>query len=199
MRHRCIPVQMARTGDWIHKPPVPAPSLGSPMPTLSRPINLLPPALVQCLASIEPGVRGTPCSIVLNNGSTHPLALAWENPRYGDAGDWINPERVAYLTECPGRMPARLARIIHDAGESGMGYHIYVVRLSDGSSFVHTAGNLGIDLLNLPVGYTSRDVVAVEPHVGRQRIECGGYRFVSDWASLEYAIAGENGTRLRKC
>jgi hypothetical protein len=113
--------------------------------------------------------------------------LAWENRRFSDKGIWLNPERVSRLAEWPSRMPATFARTIHSAGESGMGYHIYVVELNDGSSFVHVAGNLTIDLLNLPAGYTHRDVVGVRPHEGRERSKVEGYRTVETFHSLEYA------------
>jgi hypothetical protein len=159
------------------------PAMGEPI----DPINVLSSEMAECLDAIERGVWGTPCTLVLLDGSSYPVTLAWENPRYSDAGSWINPDVVAFLAECPSRMPAQFARLVHEAGESGMGYHIYIVRLSDGNSFVHTAGNLGIDLLDLPPGYTSRDVIGVEPHSGRKRVEREGYRFVAEWASLEYA------------
>jgi hypothetical protein len=84
-------------------------------------------------------------------------------------------------------MPAQFARLIHDAGESGMGYHIYVVLLRDGTSFVHTAGNLVIDLVNLPAGYSSEDIVGVRPHEGRERSREESYRHVEEFASVEYA------------
>ena len=157
------------------------------MDELTSPINTLSPELAERLDAIEPGVWGTPCAIVLCDGSSYAEALAWENPRYSDAGSWINPNTVAYLAECPSRMPARFARLIHDSGESGMGYHIYVVRLSDGNSLVHAAGNLEIDLLDLPPGYTSGDIATVELHAGRGRVGRDGYRFLAEWASLEYA------------
>jgi hypothetical protein len=151
-----------------------------------KPVNLLSSKLAQRLSAIEPGVWGTPCAVVLNDGTACPLALAWENPRFSDAGDWINPDMVAWLAECPGRMPAKFARVIKDAGESGMGYHLYVVHLFDGNSFIHISHDLGIDFLDLPEDYTAHDVTGVEPHAGRQRILREGYRFVSHWESLEY-------------
>ncbi|MGD0140723.1 MAG: hypothetical protein ABSD28_17785 [Tepidisphaeraceae bacterium] len=154
----------------------------------NRPINIASPEFLRQLDAIEPGVWGTPCSIVLLDGRSFEFCLAWENPRFGDAGKWINPNCVGYLTECPKRMPAKFARSIKNAGESGMGYHIYVVRLSDGNNFVHVAGNLAIDLVDLPSGYTQRDIVGVDPHEGRERSRTEGYRRVSGHgASVEFA------------
>lgn len=138
------------------------------------------------LRYLSPGVWGVPCSIEVD-GSAFEWALAWENRRIGDAGKWVNPQSVTRLSACSKRMPARFARLIHDAGESGMGYHIYVVQLRDGTSFVHVAGNLAIDLVNLPLGYSSEDIVGVRPHEGRERSRAEGCRHVEEFASVEYA------------
>ena len=151
------------------------------------PINLASQRFLQQLGLIEPRVWGTPCSVTLLDGSYIEICLAWENKRYSDKGNWLNPEKVREVSECQSRMPARFARRIHDAGESGMGYHIYVVELADATSFVHIAGNLTIDLLSLPPGYSPGDVVNVWPHQGRERSAKKGYRQVGDFCSLEYA------------
>lgn len=161
------------------------------MSVTDQPINVASAEILAQLDAIEPGAWGTPCTIVLFDGRSFESCLAWENPRYGDAGAWINPNAVAYLTECPKRMPAKFARLIESAGESGMGYHVYVVHLSDGNSFVHVAGNLAIDLVDLPLGYTQKDIVSVEPHEGRERSKTEGYRHIPDGpASLEFARPG---------
>jgi hypothetical protein len=149
-------------------------------------VNIAPNAFLESLARIEPGVWGWPCAVTLIDGSSHELCLAWENKRYSDKGDWLNPNVVREIHESNSRMPAMLARSIHEAGESGMGYHIYVVELSDGGSFVHVAGNLLIDLVDLPDAYTSRDIVNVFPHVGRERSCTESYREVREYMSLEF-------------
>jgi hypothetical protein len=150
-------------------------------------INLASARFLQQLDAIEAGVWGTPCSVTLLDGSCHDICLARENNRYGDLGNWLNPTKVSEVRKCPYRLPARFAQIIRDAGESGMGYHIYVVELSDGNDFVHVAGNLVIDLLNLPLGYGPEDVVNVLPHHGRERTESNNYRQVAEYCSLEFA------------
>jgi hypothetical protein len=149
--------------------------------------NLAPAKFLQQLDAIESGVWGTPCAVTLEDGSCHDVCLAWENQRYSDKGTWLNPNRVSEVRQCQWRLPAKFARIIHDAGESGMGYHIYVVELSDGTNFVHLAGNLIIDLLNFPFGYGPKDVVNVLPHQGRERTERNKYRQVAEYCSLEFA------------
>ncbi len=150
-------------------------------------INIASAELLQKLDRIEPGVWGTPCTVTLRDGFVCRVCLAWENKRYSDLGEWLNPNQVADIAECDFRMPARFAHMIWDAGESGMGYHIYVVDLTDGISFAHVAGNLVIDLVDLPDGYTARDIINVHPHEGRERTRTAeGYRQVRDYQTLEY-------------
>jgi hypothetical protein len=150
-------------------------------------VNTASQEFLEKLGRIEPGVWGWPCEVSLKDGSFHGICLAWENKRYSDLGNWINPNQVDDIRELNSRMPGIFSREIHDAGESGMGYHIYVVELADGNSFVHVAGNLTIDLLNLPTGYTSSDVTNVRPHAGRERSRTEGYRQVDDYTSLEFS------------
>jgi hypothetical protein len=157
------------------------------MSAIDGPVNLATKEFLDAIGALEPGIWGVPCSIELTDGRAFELALAWENRRFGDAGDWINPQCIARVSACRKRMPAPFARQIHDAGESGMGYHIYVVLLRDGTSFVHTASNLVIDLVNLPAGYSSEDIVGVQAHEGRERAGEEGCRHVEEFASVEYA------------
>lgn len=149
-------------------------------------INVAPAEFLRQLDTIEAGVWGTPCSVTLIDGSSRDVCLAWENKRYSDKGNWLSPLQVVDIRECDARMPTEFARQIWNAGESGMGYHIYVVELEDGASFVHVAGNLLIDLVSLPSGYHPTDIVNVIPHQGRVRSEREGYRQVSEYCSLEF-------------
>ena len=152
----------------------------------SDPINVASDDFLKQLAAIEPGVYGTPCSVVLKDGSSFETCLAWKNPRYSDKGDWIHPEKVAFIVEAPSRMPARFARLFGPGEESGMGYILFVVELADGTSFVQVGGGGDIDFLNLPPGYTQKDVVDVLPHAGREQSSKEGYRLTPKFASLEY-------------
>ena len=79
------------------------------MSVRNQPINVAADEFLRELDAIELGAWGTPCTMVLLDGRSFELCLAWENPRYSDAGTWINPNSVAYLNECPKRMPARFA------------------------------------------------------------------------------------------
>lgn len=151
------------------------------------PVNLASIEFLQKLDAVETGVWGTPCAVTLLDGRAFEICLAWENKRYSDKGDWLNPELVCEIRAIDSRMPAKFAKRLHKAGESGMGYHIYVVELTDGTSFVHIAGNLMIDFLNLPGGYSPADIVDVIPHAGRERSVTEGYREVEVYQSLEFS------------
>jgi len=157
------------------------------MPPKTWAVNVAPDHFVRQLTTIESGVWGTPCAVTLFDGRSFECCLAFENVRYSDKGEWLNPQAVAEVRQTALRLPKRFADELHAAGESGMGYHIYVVDLQDGCSFVHVAGNLTIDLLDLPPGYTSADVKAVFPHAGRERSQSEGYRTVKEFQSLEYS------------
>lgn len=154
---------------------------------IDEPVNIASREFLDAIAALEPGIWGIPCSIELTDGPAFEFALAWENRRFSDAGKWVNPHRIKGISKCLKRMPARFARLIYDAGESGMGYHICVVELCDGNSFVHSAGNLIIDLVNLPVGYSSEDIVNVLPHQGRERVREEGFRCVDELVWVEFA------------
>jgi hypothetical protein len=158
------------------------------MSAIDDPVNVASPEFLQVIDSIDPGVWGTPCAVTLRDGKHFDAAIAHENRRFGDAGDWINPQDILSVVASSKRMPARFARQLHEAGESGMGYHIYIVRLSDGSSFVHMAGNLGIDLVDLPPGYSPDDIVEVTPNAGREQ---RGYRQITRSPSIDYARSSE--------
>jgi hypothetical protein len=151
-------------------------------------INIASQEFLEKLRRIEPGVWGWPCAVSLDDGTSHEICLAYENKHYSDKGSWLSPHRVTDIRECKSRMPLRFARAIRNAEESGTGYHIYVVELADGGSFVHIAGNLGIDLVNLPVGCTSQDIINVVPHAGRERSQTEGCRKNDNYPILEFAM-----------
>lgn len=134
-----------------------------------QPVNIASAEFLRQLDAIERGVRATPCSITLLDGRSFNCALVLENPWYSDAGGWINPSLVRSVSESPFRMPARFANIIRGAGESGMGYHRYVVYLSDGKSFIHVSPNFTIDVVRMPAGYTPIEIVSVGPTEGRPK------------------------------
>jgi hypothetical protein len=74
---------------------------------------------------------------------------------------------VVAIEESRDRLPAQLADDVYEAGESGMGYVIFTVRLRDGRSIPFSTGN-AVDFLDWPADANPSDAVAVEPNVGRE-------------------------------
>lgn len=148
------------------------------------PVNLAPASFLEGIAKIAPGVYGIPCAAELKTGRKLTCCKVLMVDWYTDNGNWINPNRIATISECPLRLPLPFAQILFEAGESGMDFCNYVVELGDGNSFTHVAGMGEIDFINLPTGYTPEDVVGVIPHAGRDR---GSYRYVKPIYTVYYA------------
>lgn len=150
-----------------------------------RPINATTPTQSAAIRAIAPSydrVQGSehtlyyPCAITLLSGVVHERAYCNHFARYSDAGDWINPERIAEIRESPHRLPIELARTLHSAGESGMGYLLYKLHFRGKPDLVIVAGNFYMDFPDLPPGYDIRQAVAVTPHAGREETnKPGGY------------------------
>lgn len=92
-------------------------------------------------------------------------------------------EDVVEIRESPTRLPARLANELYRAGESGMGYTAFTVTFRDGTDQSYVCGN-AIDFVSVPPGQTSRDIVAVTPHAGRERA-------ISDHVPYYWCIHGD--------
>jgi len=134
------------------------------------------------LQTIEPSDTGPwsanqrhyPCSLLLTDGTTIERAICVEDHR-GFRGDyWIHPDDVASIKKSPQRMPAQLASKLYVAGESGMGYEIFKMKMRSGEEFVFVTGNV-VDFPDLPSGFTSADIADVLPHQGREESK-KGYR-----------------------
>jgi len=69
------------------------------------------------------------------------------------------------IDESPLRLPARFANTVYAAGESDMGYVIFIVVLADGRRLPFVTGNR-IDFPALPEGVGSADVVDAIPREG---------------------------------
>ena len=78
------------------------------------------------------------------------------------------------IEESNRRMPAALASKLYAAGESGMGYEIFKMRMRSGEEFVFVTGNV-VDFPDLPEEFSSADIVNVYPHEGREESK-KGYR-----------------------
>ena len=119
--------------------------------------------------------RYAPCRVKLKSGGSQPrVYLAEEGSYLRQWGD--DPSRpmldladVAAVEESPDRLPVHLAGEVYEAGESGMGYVIFTVRMRDGLAIPFLTGN-AVDFLDWPPDMDPRDAVAVEPNVGREHL-----------------------------
>ncbi|MCW9707425.1 hypothetical protein [Fodinibius salsisoli] len=82
--------------------------------------------------------------------------------------NYINISRVIKIAESPSRLPAEIANEIYQAGESGMGYSVFTLKFTDGTSKAYVTGN-AVDFIDYPEGKSADDILSVEPHVGRER------------------------------
>jgi hypothetical protein len=78
----------------------------------------------------------------------------------------INVEDVADLQESVFRLPAKFANRIYRAGESGMGYTIFVIEFGDGTRAAYGTGN-AVDFITYPTGQSAATITNVIPHEGR--------------------------------
>lgn len=132
--------------------------------------------------AIEPSHAGTanahlkqrPCMLVLKNGTTVRRALCVEDHRGFITKGWIHPDDVLRVEPSPERMPVDLARKLYAAGESGMGYIRFRMKMRDGTFYVFVVGNLAVDFPDIPEGYTTDDIADVIPHEG---LEASGSRY----------------------
>jgi len=148
-------------------------------PSILRYPNL-PPAFRSQLNSITPSVDGDlkyfPCLVRLNDGtevdrvylvSEAPYITHWGvYPGQDHAKAEIRLSDVASLTESPSRLPPQFANELYKAGESGMGYTLFVVVFTDGTRQAFQTGN-AVDFIEYPEGKVPHDVSAVLPHEGR--------------------------------
>ena len=118
-----------------------------------------------------------PCRVTLRSGPVldtvyiepeKPYLRAWGvYPEDDKAKRWVRIEDILTVEDSPTRLPARFANEIYRAGESGMGYTIFTVVFADGERQAYSTGN-AVDFIRYPEGKGFGDVVAVEPHEGRE-------------------------------
>jgi len=133
------------------------------------------PALETQLARIEPsiwsGAKYYPCSATLKSGTK--LDCIYLVAQYAYMKTWgqyppheIALENIIELRNSSFRLPAKFATKLYEAGESGMGYSIFTVKFSGGSTQACKCGG-AVDFVLYPDAKSSADVTDVEPHVGR--------------------------------
>lgn len=144
----------------------------------------LPKYLREQLARIAPSMDGTlayhPTQVRLCDGRIIDRVYVVEADAYKhvwgiwpweDAGkSYIPLEEIEDLWESPSRLPAALATRQYRQGESGMGYCIFMLVLSDGRRAPCVTGN-AVDFPQLPDGVSMHDVVDLLPGEGREEVE----------------------------
>ena len=112
-----------------------------------------------------------PCRVTLRSGHVRDRVLVGERAAVARAGYRVTGafevEDVARIEDSPARLPAELAERIHSAGESGMGYLRFLVRMRDGSTLPFVTGGMA-DFPAWPPGASPADAIDVVPHGGRE-------------------------------
>jgi hypothetical protein len=142
-------------------------------PREQKPVNIASPDVTAAIKAIEPSRTPHnesfwPCELVLDDGHVVPRVICRENARWSDKGEWINPERIIEVRPSSRRLPAALAKKLYSAGESGMGYLIYLLELRSGETLACCSGGI-VDFPDLPEGIRTNDIVDVHPHESRDR------------------------------
>ncbi|MFT2707556.1 hypothetical protein [Clavibacter zhangzhiyongii] len=133
----------------------------------------LTPELAAQLARV-PRTHGgllAPCRVTLRSGHVRDRVLVGERAAVARAGFRVTRafevEDVARIEDSPVRLPAELAERVHTAGETGMGYLRFLVRMRDGSTLPFVTGGMA-DFPAWPPGAAPADAVDVVPHGGRE-------------------------------
>lgn len=111
-----------------------------------------------------------PCRVQLRTGEV--LDRVYVVPRsqftkvWGNTRSSVEASEIAHLEESPFRLPVELANQLYAAGESGMGYVLFVATLTDGRTLPFVTGN-AVDFPNWPPAVSPADVRSVRPHAGR--------------------------------
>jgi hypothetical protein len=132
------------------------------------------------LLLVEPsrnwGIEYRPCLVNLQDGRKIDCVYVVPEQQYiHHWGVWpeddpgkqsLRIEDVSEIEESPSRLPAAIANKLYEEGESGMGYCIFTLVFTDGSTQAYITGN-AVDFVPLPAGKEARDIKKVIPHEGR--------------------------------
>jgi len=119
--------------------------------------------LLRQIIDVEPSSDGKmhyrPCRIVLRDGrdrdfvyvqETHEYVRYWKaSQEVEERKEFIALDEVEVVEESPSRLPVDIANRIYSAGETGMGYFVFYLALSDGSEVPCLTGG-AVDFLKLP-------------------------------------------------
>jgi hypothetical protein len=143
----------------------------------SRKYPTLPQELKRQLQRVTP-TDGLyyPCKVTLASGGAVDCVYFAEAERWfrtwgvwpdEDSGKrWLDVGDVRAIEESPSRLPPKFADQLYEAGESGMGYTLFIVCFRDGTTVPFGTGN-AIDFIRYPPGQSPETVARVIPHAGR--------------------------------
>lgn len=152
--------------------------------------------LLSALRAIEPSrdraLLYYPCRAKLRFGAVvEHLYLVEATEFVRNWGDIDRPtvaiDDVVCVEESPDRLPPRIADAIYAAGESGMGYCVFTLEFSDGSSQAYVTGN-AVDFVPMPDRKNGADIVRVRPHHGREREHLQSLLY--SWCPFRYPDEG---------
>lgn len=135
----------------------------------------LPADLAEQLSRVPKSSDGyceyAPCRMTLKSGEVLDRVYVVERGSFrrmwGETAAAVDVADVQHLEDSPVRLPAQWANDLYKAGESGMGYTVFVARLRDASNLPFVVGN-AVDFPNWPPTTNPADVVDVQPHAGRE-------------------------------
>ena len=135
----------------------------------------LPQHLAEQLSSVPKSSDGyceyAPCRVTLKSGEVLDHVYLVERDAFsrvwGAVATTVALIDIERIDDSPVRLPARWANELYKAGESGMGYTLFIARLRDGSLLPFVVGN-AVDFPNWPPGVQPEDVLDVQPHAGRE-------------------------------
>jgi hypothetical protein len=132
------------------------------------------PVYYACAARLKTGERYD--CVYLCEGTTWHRTWGPHTP----SDKWtLDIAQVEKVEVSPNSLPAHFATKLYEAGESGMGYTIFTVDFSDGTSEAYSTGN-AVSFVVYPPGKSRTDVIGVHPHAGRDRQDmrrCPDYRW----------------------
>src|ERR1700729_2751700 len=110
-----------------------------------KPSNVASPELTRKFRSVAPSNTGSgllyPCALTLKDGRKLERVACIEEAHGLYAKAWIPLEDIENVEQSPFRLPVAIANEIYHSGESGMGYCLFPLQLSDGESIVCATGS----------------------------------------------------------
>ncbi len=148
-------------------------------PSADKPYPKLSPKLATQLESIPlTDNLYRPCMVSLADGSKVDRVYVCQASKWieswgvwpeDDDAKWsLDVEQVVCVEPSPSALPTWCSVLLYEAGESGMGYTLYLLQFSDGSDAAYYTGN-AVDFTEYPAGQSAETVAAVIPHAGRDR------------------------------